>query len=110
VNERIEQIDKAAEGNVDHEETLFEFLCECGKGDADDVACKEHVEMTIWEYDAVRSQDDRFALRPGHEEEALESVADRNERLSSSTKSRAQSGSSQTIHAVRRLSDPPVLS
>jgi hypothetical protein len=82
VNERIEQVDKAAEeGSVDHEETLFEFLCECGKGDAGDIACEEHVEMTIREYEAVRAQDDRFAVRPGHEQEALESVAARSERF-----------------------------
>jgi hypothetical protein len=82
VNERIEQVDKAAEeANVDPEETLFEFLCECGAGEAGDVGCEEHVEMTIREYEAVRSQDDRFALLPGHEEEELESVAVRNERF-----------------------------
>ena len=82
VNERIEQVDKAAEeGNADHKETLFEFLCECGKGDSGDLGCEEHIEMTIREYEAVRTQDDRFALRPGHEQEALESVAARNERF-----------------------------
>ena len=37
--------------------------------------------MTIREYEAVRSQDDRFVLHPGHEHEAIESVADRNERF-----------------------------
>jgi hypothetical protein len=82
VNERIEVVDRAAEeANVDSEETLFEFLCECGVGDAGDVGCEERVEMTIREYEAVRSQDDRFALVPGHEEDALESVAARNERF-----------------------------
>jgi hypothetical protein len=82
VNERIEAIDKAAEeANVDPEETLFEFLCECGGGHDGDVGCEERVEMTIREYEAVRSQDDRFALHPGHEQDALESVAARNERF-----------------------------
>lgn len=79
VNERIEQVDRAAE--VDHGETFFEFLCECGVADAGDVGCEEHVEMTIREYEAVRSQDDRFALYPGHEQDALESVTARNERF-----------------------------
>ena len=79
VNERIEQVDKAAqEANYDPEETLFEFLCECGNGDAGDVGCEAHVEMTIREYEVVRSQDDRFVLHPGHEQEAIESVATRN--------------------------------
>lgn len=82
VNERIQEVDKAAEqASVDSGETLFEFLCECGVGDAGDVGCEEHVEMTIREYEAVRSQDDRFAVLPGHEEKALESVAVRNERF-----------------------------
>jgi hypothetical protein len=82
VNERIEQVDKAAqEATYDHKETLFEFLCECGDGEAGDVGCEAHVEMTIREYEAVRSQDDRFVLHPGHEQEAIESVAARNERF-----------------------------
>jgi hypothetical protein len=82
VNERIEEVDKAAQdANYDHKETFFEFLCECGgDGDAGEVGCEAHVEMTIREYEAVRSQDDRFALHPGHEQEAIESVAARNER------------------------------
>jgi hypothetical protein len=55
---------------------------EAGDGDAgDDVGCEAHVEMTIREYEAVRSQDDRFVLHPGHEQEAIESVAARNERF-----------------------------
>jgi hypothetical protein len=82
VNERIEKVDKAAvEANAGPEERFFEFLCECGGGDAGDVACEEHVEMTIQEYEKVRSQDDRFAVYPGHEQEALEWVAARNERF-----------------------------
>ena len=80
VNERIEQVDKAAQ-EANPEEALFEFLCECGDGDAGDVGCEAHIELTIREYEAVRSQDDRFALHPGHEQEAIESVAARNERF-----------------------------
>ena len=82
VNEWIENLHKATEeANVDREEKLFKFFCECGKGDGGDVGCEELVEMTIGEYEAVRAQDDRFALRPGHEQEALESVVARNERF-----------------------------
>jgi hypothetical protein len=82
VNERIEQVDKAAEeANVAPEETLFEFLCECGGGDASDVGCEEQVRMTIQEYERVRSQDDRFAVYPGHEQKALEWVVARNKRF-----------------------------
>ena len=82
VNERIAQVDKPAEeANVAPEETLFEFLCECGGDDASEVGCEEQVRMTIEEYEEVRSQDDRFAIYPGHEQGALESVVARNERF-----------------------------
>jgi hypothetical protein len=81
VNERIEQVDKAAEeASLAPEEAFFEFLCECG-GDDDDLSCVEHVQMTIEEYESVRSQDDRFAVYPGHEKEPLERVVGRNERF-----------------------------
>jgi hypothetical protein len=82
VNERIEQVDKAAEAaSVAPEEALFEFLCECGGEDTGEIGCEEHVQMTIQEYERVRSQDDRFAVCPGHETEALEWVVARNERF-----------------------------
>lgn len=81
VNERIEDVDRAAEeSSFDPGETLFEFLCECGVSGDGDVGCEEHVQMTIREYEAVRGQDDRFVLSPGHEEDALESVVIRTER------------------------------
>jgi hypothetical protein len=81
VNERIEQVGKAAEeASLAPEEAFFEFLCECG-GDDDDLSCVEHVQMTIEEYESVRSQDDRFAVYPGHEKEPLERVVARNERF-----------------------------
>jgi hypothetical protein len=81
VNERIEQLEKAAEAtSVAPEETFLEFLCECG-GDDGDFSCVEHVQMTIEEYEQVRSQDDRFAVYPGHERTELEWVVARNERF-----------------------------
>jgi hypothetical protein len=81
VNERIAEVDKAAEeGAFAPEESFFEFICECG-GDDSELGCKEHVRMTIQEYEEVRSQDDRFAVYPGHEKEVVEWVAVRNERF-----------------------------
>jgi hypothetical protein len=81
VNERIEKVDQAAQ-EADHgaEELRFEFLCECGGG-RDDVACDAHIVMTLEEYERVRSQDDRFAVAPGHENEALEDVVRRTDRF-----------------------------
>jgi hypothetical protein len=82
VNERIEQVDKAAEeANVGPEAPFFEFLCECGGDGAGDIGCEQHVQLTIPEYEKIRSQNDRFAVFPGHEKEALEWVVARNERF-----------------------------
>jgi hypothetical protein len=82
VNERIAEVDKSAEENtLSPDETLFEFLCECGATDGEPGACEERVRMTVNEYDEVRSQDDRFVVHPGHETTALEWVAARTERF-----------------------------
>ena len=79
VNERIEQIDKEVEtSGRAQEETHFELLCECGSADG---ACDSLVEMTIAEYEAVRTQDDRFVLFPGHETPGLERVVQENDRF-----------------------------
>jgi hypothetical protein len=75
VNERLERVDKQAESRGwPPEHGYFEFHCECG------TACTEKVQMTIAEYESVRSQDDRFALVPGHETPKLERIAERTER------------------------------
>lgn len=81
VNERIEKVDKAAQ-EADHgeEELSFEFLCECGHGKGSEVACDGHLEMTLREYEEIRSQDDRFAVVPGHENRELENVVRRTDR------------------------------
>ena len=83
VNERVADLDKAAEENsFAADETMFDFLCECGASDGGEAgACEERVSMTINEYDQVRSQDDRFVVSPGHETEALESVTARTDRF-----------------------------
>jgi hypothetical protein len=82
VNERIADVDKAAEEkNFDADETQYEFLCECGANDAEAAACEERVYMTINEYDQARSQDDRFVVYPGHETQMLEWVAARTDRF-----------------------------
>ena len=74
VNERIEEIDKTSSGwdNAD----VFDFLCECGRQGA----CGDTVAVTLGDYDRVRSQDDRFLLVPGHENDALERVVERTDR------------------------------
>ncbi len=66
VNERIAHLGEAAQawspdGAVD-------FLCECGE----EGGCGQRVRVPIEVYERVRSQDDRFAVRPGHETPELE--------------------------------------
>jgi hypothetical protein len=74
VNERMRALDaEAGWADVDH---LFEFQCECGSPDG----CAGRVEMSLAEYERVRAQRDRFAVVPGHEDDAIEQVVERNER------------------------------
>ena len=75
VNEQLASLDRRA-GSWAGGETLFEFVCECGRGEG----CGERVRMTISEYDRVRGQDDRFAVVPGHESDEIELVVERHDR------------------------------
>ena len=45
------------------------FVCECGN-----LGCSETVELTISEYEAVRSGFERFLIVPGHQIEEIEDV------------------------------------
>jgi hypothetical protein len=74
VNERIEGLNKRPPRWP--EDDLFEFLCECGRKGV----CEETVQLTLPEYERVRSQDDRFAVYPGHEANSIERVVERNDR------------------------------
>ena len=76
VNERISGIDKDA-GRWAEADQRFSFRCECGRGES----CREHIEMTLAEYERVRSQRDRFAVVPGHESERIEHVVERTDRF-----------------------------
>jgi hypothetical protein len=78
INERIERVNQSAEeGSLAGEETSFEFLCECGRGGENGITCVGNFEMTLREYEELRSQDDRFAVVPGHENLELETVVRR---------------------------------
>jgi hypothetical protein len=63
VNERINEVGKDAERLL--------LLCECG-----DLGCREVVEMTPAEYEAVRAEGERFFVVPGHEDLAVDRVID----------------------------------
>jgi hypothetical protein len=66
VNERIAQLGKNAQAWSP--DGTVQFLCECG----DDGGCGQRVRVPIAVYDRVRSQDDRFVVRPGHETPEIE--------------------------------------
>jgi hypothetical protein len=65
VNERIAELGSRAQawspGGTD-------FLCECGE----ESGCGQRVRVPIDVYERVRSQDDRFIVRPGHESPEIE--------------------------------------
>jgi len=66
VNERIAQLGDAAEAWSP--DGTVEFLCECGE----EGGCGGRIRMPLDVYERVRSQDDRFAVKPGHETLELE--------------------------------------
>ncbi len=70
INERILQVGERAEAWSP--DGLVEFLCECGEGGG----CGERIRMPLDAYERVRAQDDRFAVKPGHETPELESAVD----------------------------------
>jgi hypothetical protein len=67
VNERIERLAGAA--------WRPEFLCECA-----DSECIETLELSLGEYEAIRSSSVRFPLKPGHDRPEVEHVVEENER------------------------------
>lgn len=73
VNERLARLDKEADGAWADDDEVFDFLCECARGDA----CDARVRMRLADYEQVRRQDDRFAVAPGHENLEIERVVKR---------------------------------
>ena len=71
VNERIKRLDEEAGAWTDPKQRFW-FQCECGNTDT----CHERVEMTLAEYERVRSQRDRFTVLPGHETHEIERVVE----------------------------------
>src|SRR3954470_16291988 len=67
VNERIEEVAGDA--------WLPEFLCECA-----DSECIETLELSIGEYEAIRSSSLRFPIKPGHDFPDIERVVEEHDR------------------------------
>jgi hypothetical protein len=70
VNERIAELNQAFDV-----EGRSEFLCECTREE-----CKEPISISIAEYENVRNESTRFFVVPGHEDESVERVVERNDR------------------------------
>jgi hypothetical protein len=68
-NRELEHASEEAGESADH---VLEVLCECGKA-----GCSGLITLTVAEYDAVHSQDDRFVVLPGHETVEIEAIVER---------------------------------
>jgi hypothetical protein len=66
VNERIASLGESAQAWSP--DGTIEFLCECGEEDG----CGQRVRVPLDVYERIRSQDDRFFVRPGHETPEIE--------------------------------------
>jgi hypothetical protein len=71
VNERIAELNQSFDV-----EGRSEFLCECTREE-----CKEPISISIEEYENVRNESTRFFVVPGHEDESVERVVERNDRF-----------------------------
>ncbi len=68
VNERIAELTDKWGGNLD-------LVCECA-----DTTCAQRIVLTLHEYEQLRQDAHRFAVRPGHEIPDIEDVVERNDR------------------------------
>lgn len=73
VNERVREV----RGDPGDPLERIRFVCECGRED-----CVEEVELTVVEYEAVRSVASQFVVKPGHEFAEVERVLTENDRYS----------------------------
>jgi hypothetical protein len=73
VNDRIEEVGEHL--SVLPADDTLDFRCECGQPE-----CDSFVSLTVSEYEHVRSDNDRFAVAPGHEDPQIERVVERAER------------------------------
>lgn len=64
VNEEIQKL-----GQVERTGRFTAFVCECSDG-----TCTQQVQLTIPEYEEVRSESRWFAVAPGHVTEEIEHV------------------------------------
>ena len=73
VNERMAELRE--QGSWGDDDLLMEIHCECGAFPT----CDARLRLPVEEYEQIRSQDDRFAVAPGHESPELETVVEQRE-------------------------------
>ena len=71
VNERIAELGEAA--RTWEPDGVIDFVCECGANGG----CGERIRVPLSTYERLRSHDDWFVLRPGHETPEIEHAIDR---------------------------------
>jgi len=72
VNERVRELN----ATFGVEEEHVDFVCECERLD-----CTERMSMSVAEYERIRGDARRFAVRPGHDVPQVERVVEENERF-----------------------------
>jgi hypothetical protein len=70
VNREIEHASEEL-GEGPHDQLTV--ICECGQED-----CAQTIDLTLAQYQDSHEQRDRFVVAPGHEDEQLEHVVERN--------------------------------
>ena len=70
VNERVSEVAEQFFEGENH--SRVNFTCECGNP-----GCAEQIAMTLTEYEQIRAEPTRFAVRIGHELPEIERVVDR---------------------------------
>ena len=70
VNVRVKDLDERLAWQLDR----GDWLCEC-----EDETCFERIRMALPEYELLRADGNRFAVKPGHEDSEVDEVTDRHE-------------------------------
>jgi hypothetical protein len=70
VNERMKDLNEHLAWQPDK----GDWLCEC-----EDETCFERIRMALPEYELLRADGNRFAVKPGHEDSEVDEVTDRHE-------------------------------
>lgn len=72
VNERLEDL-----ASTYHEvAATARFACECAE-----LSCVDQIEMSLDEYEAIRSDPNQFLVRPGHVYHEVERIVQENDRF-----------------------------